>query len=488
MIFTDEYPFIADPFYITEYDVLLERSRNEMSSLNNNLLLETGKIVKNNIYLCLAENVFKVLEEIDEEDGSNYASKIYFPFLYRDNIDTEEKLRKKQDELIIKTKKQLSTNTMRGFQNIDLFYNIFGNNKKSKYFYEKPINGGIKSFKISIHPQFKIKIPIEVIFKLIHANKSFPLIKFNPETRQDNIYRLFAERLTLDGRKIPYLSKSIVFKLMKNIGKKKSVSIYINIKFNNSPYNMVCEFDESGQIIVYPLNEFETPISLQKDNENIYENIDDIIKLTVNPLIEQIKPFFEQSGLDFKFFNSINEPNIEIRDLSYQIVYSINKPIDISSIKGCVSSAFIIESEGKNNIQMRYKRVSNFNKFDSQEAFVIEKLKQDFTQNEIIESLLNNYDDITEEQATELLVRIANELQVTRGGNRKRYIEIKVNPGFKTLMNFKTSLNTTTSELIIQMDGINDINYLSTIPVYLDSIVRITQDIKSTTVKIMLWK
>ena len=78
MIFTDEYPFIADPFYITEYDVLLERSRNEMSSLNNNLLLETGKIIKNNIYLCLAENVFKVLEEIDEEDGSNYASKIYF--------------------------------------------------------------------------------------------------------------------------------------------------------------------------------------------------------------------------------------------------------------------------------------------------------------------------------------------------------------------------------------------------------------------------
>jgi hypothetical protein len=58
-----------------------------------------------------------------------------------------------------------------------------------------------------MHPEFQIKIPIDVIFKLIHATQEFPLIKFNPETRQENIYRLYTEQLTADGRKIPFLNK-----------------------------------------------------------------------------------------------------------------------------------------------------------------------------------------------------------------------------------------------------------------------------------------
>ena len=483
-VFTDEYPFISDPFYVTEYDSLLERSRNEMSSLNNNLLLETGKIVKNTIYLCLAEDVFKMNELSTELTPilTSYTSKIYYPFLYRDNIDSEEKLQMEKNRLVNETNKKLSENTIRGFENIDLFYNIFANKTKSKQFTNNLNSSGIKSIKITIHPPFKINIPIEVIFKLIHATHEFPLIKFNPATRQENIYRLFTDKLTSDGRKIPFLEKQIIFKLMKNIGKNKSVSVYVNGVFNNIPYYIICEFDESGRITVYPLSEFDTPISLQQDNEDIFVNINDIIKHAVNPLIEQIKPFFEQSGLEFKLFKSIQETNIEIRDLNYQIVYSINKPLDISSLRGCVTSAFIIESDNRFGIQMRYKRVSNFNKFDSQEAFVIERLKQEFTQTEIIDGLLNNYDDITEDQAVELLVRIASEMQVTRGSNRKRYIEIKVNPGFKTNMTIKTALNSTTSELIIVVDGINDINYLNTLPVYLDSIVRITQDINSTKV------
>ena len=60
---TTEYPFIADPFYINEYDILLERSRKETTTLNKALLLDTGVIDNNNIYLCLAENVFHHCEK-----------------------------------------------------------------------------------------------------------------------------------------------------------------------------------------------------------------------------------------------------------------------------------------------------------------------------------------------------------------------------------------------------------------------------------------
>jgi hypothetical protein len=52
-VFNHEYPFIADPFYVTEYDTLLENSRRELTTLNNSLLLESFPIFQNTIFLCV---------------------------------------------------------------------------------------------------------------------------------------------------------------------------------------------------------------------------------------------------------------------------------------------------------------------------------------------------------------------------------------------------------------------------------------------------
>ena len=120
---------------------------------------------------------------------------------------------------------------------------------------------------------------------------------------------------------------------------------------------------------------------------------------------------------------------------------------------------------------MRYKRVSNFNKRDSQEAFVIEKQKQGYNANEIIDLLVENYDDMDKTKATELLQKIISELQVERGVKRKA-IEIKINPGFKTVFSYVPI----SGELTIQMHSIDNIYYLDTVPIFLNSLIRITQD------------
>ena len=223
-----------------------------------------------------------------------------------------------------------------------MFYDVFQNQLPSKKFSENKQNAGIKFINIIMHPDFQIKIPIDVIFKLIHATKEFPLIKFNPETRQENIYRLYTEQLTSDGRKIPFLNKAIIFKLIKNIGKGKSVAVYTNIIFKGIQYYMACEFADNGSITVFPLTNFDTPIPFDK---NSFDDIDTIIGLTVNPLIEQIKPFFEQSGLEIPLFMSIKSINIEIRELTYQTVYKIDNLIKVSDYIGCISSAFTIETD-----------------------------------------------------------------------------------------------------------------------------------------------
>ena len=101
-----------------------------------------------------------------------------------------------------------------------MFYNIYEKKTSTEKFSENTQLTGIKSLKVIIYPDFKIKIPIDVIFKLLHATHDYPLIKYNPETKQQNIYRLFAPELTADGRQIPYLQKIMIIKLMKLISNK----------------------------------------------------------------------------------------------------------------------------------------------------------------------------------------------------------------------------------------------------------------------------
>jgi hypothetical protein len=473
IIFTNEYPIIADPFLVTEYDTLLENSRRELTTLSTNLLLDTGTIYNNNIYLCLAEDVFNYSEQ--NNISTEYSTKIYYPFLYRDNINTIDQLFLNKNKLIENTLNVLTIDTEKNFENIDMFYNVYKYKTTSEKFFAKLNNTGITFIKLVMYPEFKIKIPIDVIFKLIHATENNPLIKFNPESRQENIYRLYADKISTDGRKIPFLNKATIFKLIKNIGKTKTVAIYTNVKYNGEDYYMSCEFAEDGSITIYPITNFTKPIFV-----NTFETINNIIRLTVNPLIEEIKPFFAQSGLELKLFDSIDSPNIEIRTLNYQSVYLINQAININKYMGCLSSIFVIESGNfKKGIQMRFKRVSNFNKRDSQEAFVIEKIDQGVKFDEIVEELKQNYDNVTEETAIELIAKIRNELEVIRGANKRRSLMIKINPGFKTNINF----NPITTELTISIEGINNIYYLNTIPIYLDSFMRITQDINSTDVK-----
>ena len=466
LVFSNEYPFVANPFLVEEYDNLLENSRKETSTLSLNLLLETGEIFRNTIYLCLAKDVF----EVSEINGvsTEYASKIYFPFLYQDQIEDLEQLEKNRNKLIVLTSEKLTPDTERNFNNIDMFYGIYQTREPSDEFSQNMKQTGIKFFKLSIYPAFKIKIPIDVIFKLIHATHDFPLIKYNPETRQENIYRLFAPEITVEGKKIPYLQKATIFKLMRLIGKTKSVAVYTNIQYGTLNLFMACEFEDNGVITVYPLTDFDSPIQ--------FENIDEIIRLTVNPLIEQIKPFFEQSGLLIPLFETMENANVDFRDIKYQMIYNINKQIDINKLGGCVSSVFTIETSNfKKGIRMRYKRVSNFNKRDSQEAFIIEKIDQGYKIDEIIEQLLQQFNDLDQESAEDLISKITSELEVVRGANKRRALMVKINPGFQTLMN----INRITSELTIDISGINDINYLKTIPVFVDSIIRITQDIDS---------
>ena len=106
----------------------------------------------------------------------------------------------------------------------------------------------------------------------------------------------------------------------------------------------------------------------------------------------------------------------------------------------------------------------------------MEKSEQGLRGPDIIDALLTNFkDELNREQAEDLLKKIANEIQTQRGV-RKSDIKLKNNPGFKT----DFLLDKQASTVLIVVDNISDINYLQTLPIYIDSIVRLTQNKKTT--------
>ena len=462
-IVENEYPFVCNPFDVNDYDKFFEKSaRKSLTTLNNHLLLSSGNIIDNSIYLCLAEDVLPYLNKKDVSEETTI--KVYYPFLYNKNINSLEDLQSQKSKLIENNKKIINEKVIDSFKSIDMFYDVY-NLRKTELNY---INKGIKFIKAVIRPEFDIKIPLEIIFKVVHATQENPLIKYNPSSRQENVYRLFTDKIATDGRKIPYLKKAIIFKLMKNIARNKSVSVYIESEKNNKALYLVCEFDEEGYITI--TSEFNEVVDINEINE--------IFKNAINPIIEEIKSLLEQSGYKLNKFNSLTDDNVEVKQLTYQTQISIKKALDIEAYRGCVSSVFINETNAfkGNTISLRFKRVSNYSKFNSMEAFILEKSEQGLRGDQIIEALLENFpEDLDRKQAIELVSKIANELEIERGV-RKSDIKIKNNPGFKTTI----ELEQETGIITITTENINNINYLYTLPIYLDTIVRLTQDKNST--------
>ena len=121
---------------------------------------------------------------------------------------------------------------------------------------------------------------------------------------KEKLYRLYSDKIATNGNKIPYLNKAKVFKMQKNIARTKSVSCLIMADGNTE---IICNFKEDGSINI-EFSYFKIPVSVAK--------IDEYIKTYVNPIIEVIKNFLEQSGYTFILYNNINRDKIKVTEFA----------------------------------------------------------------------------------------------------------------------------------------------------------------------------
>jgi len=511
-----DYPYAINPFDSLHMDPFLESHISEIiNTTNKTVILDFGIfILHNTIYLTTASDVLEYTRSLNdpanrEELGidsfpnarvmnEKYAIQLYYPYLaiFRDEerrslldqrlassagdsdlstIHSIETLNMHHEKLYEADNKILNERFMKQTSNVKLLYDIYERRTMDHNY----IDDGIRGIEFIINPQTKYNLSLDSIFKKIHCEESIPFIKYNPGKRLDNIYKFFTSGTSKSGRKIPYLPKSDIFRLMKTVAIKKGVAVYINYTYSNPAIlnhkathlsiPVICEIEADGSVHVKTY--FKHTFSI--------DEVTEIIKATINPTLTIIKEYIEQSGYNMNLFTNFYNENIEIVNVEYFSQLAITRNIEIKSMIKCISSVFNeIEGSLLKGILLRYKRVSNYNDMTSQEAYIVEMLNKRHSDREIIDGLRENY-MLEEESAKLKIAGLLNSIQMQqlsryRGGN----IRIKNNPGFLT----KITKGKYNNIISVEISNINNLMFLPSLQMFIDSIIRIYQNPGTTDV------
>ena len=189
------FPYTVNPFNVIEYDDFLTKfSTDILSTINQTLLMET-KTINNTLYVCSVKDVLTYIKSVNVSPDTTI--RIYFPYLYKLGIKTLENYKENEQKLIVETNKIINDKEwLKNVENIDLFYDVYASRKKNTTIIEQGIKEGI----ITLLPEISYNLPLDIVFKIIHATELNPFIKFNPGKRQEKIYRLYTDKIAVNGK------------------------------------------------------------------------------------------------------------------------------------------------------------------------------------------------------------------------------------------------------------------------------------------------
>lgn len=531
--------FSANPFLFDTIEMQTQTTNN-LESFENELLFNYIGNENNhyrdhthihNIYVCFLQDVVKYICGDEDENATSSTTlqkqviQTYFPLLYIkgvysiiDNLTILQKLRKE-------TAQHITAKTISYYKSIQLFYDIY--DKYSKTAPLKYIVRGIKSCKFKINSNIKNILPLEVIFKNIHATESMPFIKYNPGNKRENIYRFYTQTKTKDGKYIPTLGEPAILNLSKTLGKSKQISLFISNDADNTISASDAAATDSPNSDVLPtsqsedsktdknqINDTGTSRFSQQSNISFYINFEingdiqivipdlkEVITIEmltkyvldkVNPVIENINAILQQTGYSINKFTSFDDlTTCSIINIKYILKYDlqdINKIIKKTELKKikCIAGVFdivnskkyttaIAAAQAKNadEIYMTFKRVENFKEFEGQSALIHNVYKNTNSYEEVIKALIDNY-KIDKDEAENIL-----KIYLDQGDS----VTID-NAGFPVTLNVAKN----TSILTIEIDEIIDFTYITTLQIYFDTILRITQKPKTITAHELLKK
>jgi hypothetical protein len=447
--------FSGDPLFVENPPRYVAAFENPLFTFENSLLFQYGKIADNTLYFYSADDVLKYSTNsgISEE----YMFKNYFPELYNllkteNEDDSIQEIYEKQKNGL-RTKHSVTREMVNSYQIIDLFYNIQRLKKNTPQ--PSYATRGIHQFEIIIHPEIKTVLPLDAIFKSIHATKQIPFIKYNPGNRRENIYRLYSEKITKSGNKIPILKRTQIQNLSKEIGKGREISFYISDKFKNQTIELTMDFQYNGNIRIR--GKFGFCITIHE----LFEILTD----KINSIIDDINGFLQKTGYKLNTFK--NDDLLEVVELKYRS--RLDGGFKIKEYASCLKQVFDITQITDKTADLIYKRVDNYNQMDEINFYITYLFKnENKSEIEIIAELKRKY-NMPDEKAVSTLVNYNQNVNFTVSSYVNKNVNIVDNPGFPV----KFATEQIGGGLTVEIEKIDSFEYIAFLETYLDSFFKI---------------
>jgi len=465
--------FPANPF-----DILPETSFQSILDHKTPILLEEeflfhyGNVsMKPFLFVCLVEDVhvfIKKEQPLQYKEIMNF----YFPHL-RDKIKNEklETFFWEENDKTHKLMLEKSTNALKetSFQSMDMFYGVHYEKSMPEISY---LQQGIESFHIRVLEddlfRYKMKFPLEAIFKNIHTTSLYPYVEYIPGDRQLHMVRLFEEELAQNGKPIPYLLSSTLLDIVKERTiRDPHIVIYM---YKNE--------DEKPREKLF-LKDFFQIILEKNGNIQIKGTLEDVmmipafetwLKSKCKPIFDSINETLMQSGYQLQGFNSVWDSTIEVLELNYKCTFPpMSFQIEDFSRKECFSSLFVDEKSKEAEERLwRYIRVEHYKKMDKNDEFITKLLIEKTSTQAMMEQLRIHFND---DNVEERLSKYTEKYRVIHGRFLHKEHETLANAGFpvKVTLPKRGGVNT------FFVEHITAFEYLLLIPMYIDSIIRVVQ-------------
>lgn len=446
-----------------------------LAAYENDLLLnyfgEDGAIVGNTIYVCLAEDVAAA------RDGDGDEWLLYFPILKQKGITTTEEFVAARNTL---KKEATAAKKHAILDTIQPYYDLAAASGAPAY-----TRRGIRAFRCKIRPKYKINIPLDGVFKILQTSAVVPFIKYNPASRQENLYRLYTERIAKNGKKIPFLAKSHINSLSRKIGKSKQVAVYITVPDMreldiHTAVELYVVFEPNGEITIF--NEEFAAISAVS-----IETLEKVLKQLVQPVIKQ---FVNVLGLEDHIPTELRFGGgggaIEIIQMKYMWLLPFSgdiKRTHVQSLGGCFLSLFekMVDFDNlKRGHILKYRRVQNYQEMDGERELITSLFQKYERTEDVLTELIQVYKkDPTE--ARQMVGKYIDtiHLYTDKQGN----IKVVENAGF---VGFIQSVEIQQKYYImLEFDNITSLFYLPPMQTYMDGFFQLFLFPKSVPAAVM---
>ena len=437
-----DYVFPVNPMYIVP-GINISKYAESINHSNNSILMSYGNIVDNTILVYFAEDVLRYTSEIGIPESD--ILQIYFPDIPA---------------------------TLSKMPMVDFLYDLYYQSPKPAVKYQER---GIHQYDFTLFSENRALFSLDTIFKNIHCSVEIPFIRYKPGIRRDPIYRLYSTSATKSGKRIPMLSYRKITNLINGSANYKHISVY------NDVHNVFIHIENDGTIRILGKIVRTIEDNREKDKKvvpttmNIRE-IDYFLDLAVNPFLTTLNNYLAKSGYKVPLFTSVASPFIKINNMSYSTTFTINVPLRLDN--GCAFSVFDIPDMTKENKVLRFKRVDNFKRMDAQSALISEVYKKTGSEASVVEALMNNY-GMSNKEAILRLLDYQENMNYMKGKHTNRAVErtnmfdsIK-NPGFLTTIEERMK-SEEKREIKIVVGNLNNIKYIETIGIYIDSLARLS--------------